>query len=112
MRVNVVVIGRFTISLYGEASRGMLRRSGQNELAFIRRERTIVSSYIEGLSQLAEVYADNSLLRFAEDLQNSELYTAAFQKTVKLAEMRKVPEKEILRTKSDIDSFFRGESNI
>lgn len=80
MRVNVVGIGRFTISLYGEASRGILRRSGQNELAFIRRERTIVSSYIEGLSQLAEVYADNSLLRFAEDLQNSELYTAAFQK--------------------------------
>lgn len=112
VRVNVVGIGRFTISLYGEASRGILRRSGQNELAFIRRERTIVSSYIEGLSQLAEVYADNSLLRFAEDLQNSELYTAAFQKTVKLAEMRKVPEKEILRTKSDIDSFFRGESNI
>ena len=111
MRVNVVGIGRFTISLYGEAKREMLRRSAQNELAFIQRERIIVSYYIEGLKQLANVYDDAALLTFIEDFQNSEMYIEAFKKTVKLAEIRKVPENEILKTKSDIDLFFQGGSN-
>ncbi len=111
MRVNVVGIGRFTISLYGEANREMLRLSVQNELAFIQRERIIVSYYIEGLKQLANVYDDTTLLTFIEDFQNSEMYIEAFRKTVKLAEIRKVPENEILKTKSDIDLFFQGGSN-
>lgn len=111
MRVNVAGIGRFTISLYGEAKRGVQMYSAKNGLAFIKRDRVIVSYYLEGLEQLANAYDDTSLLTFVKDLQKSEMYIEAFNKTVKLAEIRKVPEGEILRTKSDIDSFFRGESN-
>ncbi len=111
MRVNVAGVGRFTISLYGEAKRGAQMYSAKTELAFIKRERVIVSYYLEGLKQLADAYDDTSLLTFVKDLQESEMYIEAFNKTVKLAEIRKVPEGEILRTKSDIDSFFRGESN-
>lgn len=36
------------------------------------------------------------------------MYIQAFEKTVKLAELRKVPDNEILRVKSDIDSYFLG----
>ena len=108
MRVNIVGVGRFTISLYGEAKRGLNKHSAQNELSFIKRERVVVTYYIEGLQQLAKAYDDNSLLSFVNDLQNSELYIEAFNKTVKLAEVRKVPAQDILRTKSDIDSYFLG----
>lgn len=108
MRVNIIGVGRFTISLYGEVKRGLRRYSAQDELAFIKRERVIVSYYADGLKLLAEAYDDQSLLTFVDDLQGSELYIAAFEKTIKLAEIRNVPEKEILRTKSDIDAYFHG----
>ena len=108
MRVNIIGVGRFTISLYGEAKRGILKHSALNDLSFIQRERVVVTYYIEGLQQLAKAYDDDSILSFVNDLQNSELYIEAFNKTVKLAEIRKVPEKDILKTKSDIDSYFLG----
>lgn len=108
MRVNIIGVGRFTISLYGEAKRGILKHSALNDLSFIQRERVVVTYYIEGLRQLAKAYDDDSILSFVNDLQNSELYIEAFNKTVKLAEIRKVPEKDILKTKSDIDSYFLG----
>ena len=69
---------------------------------------TISTAILEGLQQLAKAYDDDSILSFVNDLQNSELYIEAFNKTVKLAEIRKVPEKDILKTKSDIDSYFLG----
>jgi hypothetical protein len=111
MRVNIAGVGRFAISLYGEAGCRISRHSVQNELDFIQRDRMIVSYYIEGLKQLANAYDDSSLLTFAEDLQGSEMCIDAFDKTIKLAGIRKVPEKEILRTKADIDLFFRGGPN-
>lgn len=46
MRVNIVGVGRFTISLYGEAKRGLNKHSAQNELSFIKRERVVVTYYI------------------------------------------------------------------
>lgn len=112
MRINIIGIGRFTISLYGEAKREIKKHSAQDELAFFKRDRIIVSYYIDGLNFLAEAYDDSSLLSFVDDLQNSELYVEAFEKTAKLAEIRHVPESEILRTKSDIDLYFcKGNKN-
>lgn len=35
------------------------------------------------------------------------MYKSAFNKTVALAELRDVPQDKILRSKSDIDAFFR-----
>ena len=48
------------------------------------------------------------LLTFVEDLQNSDMYKQAFEKTVLLAEKRSVPENILLRNKADIDVYFRG----
>ena len=110
MRVNIVGVGRFTISLYGEVKRGISRHSAQEELSFVKRERVVVTYYIDGLKLLAAAYDDTSLLSFVDELQNSKMYVEAFEKSVKLAELRKVPEKEILKTKSDIDSYFHGGS--
>lgn len=110
MRVNIVGVGRFTISLYGEVKRGISRYSAQEELSFVKRERVVVTYYIDGLKLLAAAYDDTSLLSFVDELQNSKMYVEAFEKSAKLAELRKVPEKEILKTKSDIDSYFHGGS--
>lgn len=110
MRVNIVGVGRFTISLYGEVKRGISRHSAQEELSFVKRERVVVTYYIDGLKLLAAAYDDTSLLSFVDELQNSKMYVEAFEKSAKLAELRKVPEKEILKAKSDIDSYFHGGS--
>lgn len=111
MRVNVIGIGRFSISLYGEAKRKIKKYSVQDELAFTRRDRVIILSYVDGLKLLAEAYNDDSLLSFVNDLQNSKMYVEAFDKTIKLAEIRKVPGEKILRTKDDIDLYFRRGGN-
>ena len=55
---------------------------------------------------LALVFVE--LLTFVEDLQNSDMYKQAFEKTVLLAEKRSVPENILLRNKADIDVYFRG----
>ncbi len=111
MRLNVVGIGRLTISLYGEATRGLGRAEAQEEVYFLRRRRLIVDDYIEALNTLADLYDDRQLLTFVDDLKGSSAYKAAFQKSVRLAEKRKVPEERILRTKDDIDAYFLGEDH-
>lgn len=57
---------------------------------------------------MSVIYDDSGLVDFVEDLKNSNMYIQAFQKSVRLAEMRGAPEEKILRSKSDIDSYFRG----
>lgn len=108
LRLNIVGVGRFTISLYGEAKRAADIRIAESDAQFARREIIIVDNYLDGLSLLSEIYADKNLVDFVNDLKRSDMYIQAFEKSVKLAEFRKVPEKDILRTKADIDSYFRG----
>ena len=107
MRLNIIGVGRFTISLYGEAKRGIKRSDTAVNLYFLKREKTILDSYIEGLQYLSVLYNDQLLLSFTEDLRSSDLYVQAFEKSVQLAEKRKVPDEMILKTKSDIDHYFR-----
>lgn len=106
LRLNIPGIGRFAISLYGEARRGIEVYKVSQEAAFAKRERIIVEDYLCALKRLAESYDDKELLRFTEDFQSSDCYVQAFGKTVILAEKRNVPESKILRTKSDIDDYF------
>lgn len=107
LRLNIVGVGRFTISLYGEAKRAACIRNAEKDSRFARREKIIIDNYLDGLSLLSEIYADKKLVDFVNDLKHSNMYIQAFEKSVKLAELRKVPEKDILRTKADIDSYFR-----
>ena len=112
MRLNIVGIGRFTISLYGEIERGMKRSAVKENVYFFKREKLIVENYIQGLRCLAELYDDKLLLTFIDDLKKSDAYAQAFEKSALLAAKRNVLEKDILKTKTDIDNYFcRGKDN-
>lgn len=111
LRLNIPGVGRFAISLYGEARRGVEVLKASQDAAFAKREKIIVEDYLSGLRQIASIYDDKELLKFTEDFQNSDCYLQAFEKTVMLAEKRSVSESEILRTKSDIDDYFMKEEN-
>ena len=108
LRLNIVGIGRFTISLYGETSRGLKRNDIKEDIIILKREKLILADYVEGLKFLAEIYDDESLLLFTRELKESDMYVQAFEKSVILAEKRNVPKEEILRNKADIDSYFKG----
>ena len=108
MRLNIFGIGRFTISLYGETSRGLKRHVIKEKIIILKREKLILADYVDGLKFLAEIYDDESLLLFTIELKESDMYVQAFEKSVILAEKRNVPKDEILRNKADIDSYFKG----
>lgn len=106
MRLNLTGIGRFTISLYGETKRGLHNVKSERLLYNANREKQIVLSYIDGLNILSKEYDDKHLLNLIRDFN---AYYQAFDASVDLAEKRHVPEKLILRTKQDGDSYFRGD---
>lgn len=108
MRLNIAGLGRFAISLYGEGYRSISYYNKAKEVEFSKKEITIINNYIDGLNILSEIYDDEGLLDFIEDLKNSELYICAFKKTVELAIKRGVPENKILFSKDDIDKRFGG----
>ncbi len=107
LRLNIMGIGRFTISLYGEARRGIDYYKATADARFAEREEVIIENYTDGLRELADIYDDKELLTFVDDLRNSDAYVQAFEKTVELAKKRDVPEEDILRDKTDIDSYFK-----
>ena len=109
LRLNIIGIGRFTISLYGETSRGLKRHGIKEDIIILKREKLILDDYVECLKFLAEIYYDESLLLFTRELKESDMYVQAFEKSVILAEKRNVPKDEILRNKADIDSYFKGD---
>ena len=111
MRLNVVGAGRFAVSLYGEVSRGFRGSKVEDDVCFLRRKRVIVEDYVAGLRVLADLYDDEQLLTLVDDLKESKAYKTAFEKSVSLAEKRRVPEERILRTKDDIDDYFMGGSH-
>lgn len=107
MRLNIVGVGRFTISLYGEVKRGINVHNVKKEVLFARREKIIVENYVDGLKILAEKYDDKDLVNFADDLKKG-MYISAFEKSVKLAEKRGVSEAEGVKNKTEIDAYFTG----
>ncbi len=107
LRLNLVGVGRITISLYGEVKRGVDSYNAEQELVFLKREKIIVENYIEGLKFLSKIYDDKELLSFVDDLKSSKMYMFAFEKTIKLAEKRNVPVEQRLDSKAEIDVHFR-----
>ncbi|MBU7446338.1 hypothetical protein [Lactiplantibacillus plantarum] len=108
LRLNVVGVGRFAISLYGETRRAISYNHAKKEFDFASKETVIVSNYIEGLKILAHQYDDHYLLMFISDFEKSDAYIEAFGKSVTLAEVRNVPVNRILKSKPDIDKYFGG----
>lgn len=107
LRLNLAGIGRFTISLYGEGKRVFALWRTEKKAAFAAKEKIILDDYIEGLNILAAKYDDCMLMTFVDDLEKSDMYIQAFDKTVKLAEQRGVPQEKILKSKEDIDKYFQ-----
>lgn len=110
LRLNIIGVGRFTISLYGEAKREINSRHAEKEIRFFRRERVVVEYYIEGLMMLSEKYDDKNLLTFISDLKSSDAYIKGFEKTVALARKRNVLETELVSNKVQIDNYFMGDN--
>ena len=108
LRLNIVGVGRFAISLYGETKRAISYGHAKREANFASKEIIIVKNYIEGLKVLSVKYDDDRLLTFVVDFQKSNAYKEAFEKSAALAELRNVPANKILRNKSDIDRYFGG----
>ncbi|MCD8343585.1 MAG: hypothetical protein LUC19_04265, partial [Oscillospiraceae bacterium] len=61
LRLNVMGIGRFAISLYGETERAVSYSSAKRESDFALREIVIIENYIEGLKLLSVKYDDTLL---------------------------------------------------
>ena len=110
MRLNITGVGRFTISLYGEAKREIDSRNAEDEIRLLRRERIIIEYYIEGLKILADKYDDKYLLNFVDDLKNSDTYIQGFKKSVELARKHNIPETDFVSNKSEIDNYFMGDN--
>lgn len=108
LRLNIVGVGRFAISLYGETKRAVSYGHAKRKADFASKEIVIVQNYIEGLKVLSLKYDDAHLLTFIDDFQKSDAYTEAFVKSAALAELRNVPVNKILKSKSDIDRYFGG----
>lgn len=108
MRINIVGIGRFAISLYGETKRAVNYKNKKEEAIFAEKKINIVNDYIYGLKKLHEKYNDSYILDFINDFKNSDAYKETFLKSVELAKLRDVPEDKILKTKSEIDKYFGG----
>ena len=107
LRLNITGISRFTVSLYGEGMHALNRRQGEEQVLFAEREQVILENYIEELNKLERRYKDQLMMHFVKDLKNSDRYVSAFEKTVKLAELRGVPKQNLLREKKDIDEYFK-----
>jgi hypothetical protein len=109
LRLNIVGVGRFGISLYGEARRPFLVYQAQENAEFASREKRIVNEYLAGLNKLTDMYDDERLVCFVDDFRNSNMYIDAFKRSAELARLRKVDEDDILKTKADIDNYFTGD---
>lgn len=105
---NVVGVGRFAISLYGETKRTISYGNAKREADFASKEIMVIENYIEGLKILSVKYDDARLLTFVDDFQKSEAYIGAFEKSAELAKLRNVPVNKILKNKADIDKYFGG----
>lgn len=103
LRLNIVGVGRFTVSLCGEVTRGL---ENKHEILFWERKKILSEEYTRGLETLAKLYNDDELLRFIKDFIETDLYEEAFVKTAELASKRNVPEDKILANKADIDLYF------
>ena len=107
MRLNIVGVGRFTISLFSEAKLAANISRVKREIKIAEREYSIVNLYIKGLKELAIVYDDKDYINLYEDM-NAGRYQLALEKSVRLAETRNVSEEKIVRNKSEIDKYFLG----
>lgn len=109
LHLNLIGVGRLTISLYGEGKREFNYHKAQKEVQFTQEKKEIIKNYIEGLESLKVLYDDKEYLSFIEDLSKNE-YINALIKSSDLAVRRGVPDSQILKTPKDIDNYFNSKN--
>lgn len=87
-----------------------IQRSKANKEAIFMKEKVIIDDYMEGLKILSKTYDDKLLMTFVSDFKSSNAYRESFNKSVELAKLRNVFENERIKSKADIDCYFRGGS--
>lgn len=107
LRLNVIGIGRFTISLYGEIKREINYHQAEKDALFAQNEKWILENYIEGLKALKEYYDDAEDYTWIFDMQ-TENYTTALDKTISMATRRGVAEDKLLKSKTEGDIYFNN----
>lgn len=108
MRLNIPGLGRFGISLYGEASRGRELYVLHEEERFLERKKEILLEYMDGLKILSEIYDNKEILVFIDDISTSDAYKQMLNNSIELARKRQVPEDKIFKSIEDIDKYFTG----
>ena len=111
LRLNISGLGRFGVSLFGEANRGINRINLSDEKSYLEKQKTILQDYIQELNYLAAKYNDQLMRKFVEELYNNDSYKIAFEDSARIAQLREVPEKKVLKSKKEIDEYFRGLKN-
>lgn len=111
LRLNIMGVGRFTISLYGEANREISHRQSEKRDYNLNYEKEKVKLYIEGLEELSRIYNDQHLIKLISDLSKSDIFMKAMFASVELSELRKVPKANILYTKEAGDNYFGSKGN-
>lgn len=108
LRLNLVGVGRFTISLCGEISRKIHCHSARESRAAIQKNRRILEQYLAALEELAEWYNDRELAESIRHFKACGLYREMFLKTAELSLKRGVAPEKVLQSKADIDRYFKG----
>ena len=103
MKLNIVGIGRLTISLIGELSRACRIKKIESNKYLLEHREFIVKNYINGLHDLAAFYGNENSLSFVGDLDGVNC-AAALEKSSEISKKRGG---QSLDNIDDIDAFFR-----
>lgn len=107
LRLNIAGVGKFSFSLFGEATNSIAVKNAKPQIILAKHEHKIVTNYIEALETLAVTYDDSNLINFVDDIKEGKFHEA-LQKTVELDRKRGVDESIIVENKAEIDSYFEG----
>lgn len=110
LRLNVIGIGRFSISLYGEAKRAINYHQAELDAIFAQNKKLILENYINGLRVLQEYYDDSEDYTWISDLGNGNS-SSALEKSARLAIRRGCPESKVLHSREEQNNFFTNRNN-
>ena len=102
LRLNIIGVGRFTISLGGEVKR---YHKAKKDSEFAKREKPIVEDYINGLHILADIYSNDDLVTLVGHISSKRTAEEALKKTADVAEKRGG---EGVRTLEEIQRYFNA----
>ena len=105
LRLNVIGIGRFSISLYGEAKRAIHYHQAEQDAIFEQNRKLILVNFVKELEKLSQFYDDAEDYTWIIDFNNGNL-ESALKKSARLAVRRGCAEDKTLMSKKKIDDFF------